>query len=325
MCSVNISNSYANTAKLMKQFPVLNSTPVETAMEQKIQNRLLNGFENWNRGYDTWQAWGDILYTPDSMYNLNSVRLTLKEYQMSQKLGLSAEDIQMGNFQNMIICGDWCAIRYDISSTHRKTGAKRDGTVMEFVRFKDYGGAVGTCVVEGWAGTRGKSTQVMTRFQTEEERAAQQAAWDAVVNAVIPNTDDLEEKYPVKYPTPAHSDLADKMRLAILTDFDHWNQGYDVWAAWADTYYDDDMIYQYEQRKMTLKEYKASVAEESKIRKTTRISFDSMLLSGDWAAIHYRTTVQDAATGAVSADDTMQFLHFAQRGDQVKVIACWTK
>lgn len=44
-----------------------NPTAVTSDLEENIQNRLLTGFENWNRGFDAWKAWGDILYTNDSI------------------------------------------------------------------------------------------------------------------------------------------------------------------------------------------------------------------------------------------------------------------
>jgi len=115
---------------------------------KKIQNRLLTGFENWNRGFDAWKAWGDILYTKDSIYNVHGARLTLAEYQAAMNVTLKQVDIQMGAFHDMVICDDWCAIRYDI--TTNACGRSIPGSVMEFVHFKDYGGDLGTRVVEGW-------------------------------------------------------------------------------------------------------------------------------------------------------------------------------
>lgn len=149
--AVSISDSYDNTEELAAKFPIINSTPIESEMEKNIQNRLLNGFENWNRGYEAWETWGDILYTEGSLYNVHGVKLTLKEYQAAMDAQLKSTDIQMGNFNNMIINDDWAAIRYDISSTARGSQQSSDGSVMEFVHFKDYGNPLGTRVVEGWA------------------------------------------------------------------------------------------------------------------------------------------------------------------------------
>lgn len=47
----------------------------------------------------------------------------------------------------MIICDDYTAIRYD--NTKIIGGKEMPGTVMEFVKFKDYGEELGTRVVEG--------------------------------------------------------------------------------------------------------------------------------------------------------------------------------
>ncbi|WP_194542735.1 nuclear transport factor 2 family protein [Paenibacillus sp. JZ16] len=323
--TVSISDSYDNTEELAATFPIINPTPIETEMEKNIQNRLLNGFENWNRGYEAWEAWGDILYTEDSLYNVHGVKLTLKEYQAAMNEQLKSTDIQMGNFNNMIINDDWAAIRYDISSTARGSQQSSDGSVMEFVHFKDYGDPLGTRVVEGWAGTKGMDFDGLTSFQTDEAKAAQQAALDEIVNAKIPDTTDLETKYPVTYPTPINTDMAKKIKSTILSDFDKWNQGFDAWSDWADTYYDSDLQYHTNSETMTLPEYKDFVKKDAESTDVKRIRFDNMLISGDWAAIHYRITNEDTKTGKKTAGDIMQFLHFAEEGNSLKVIESWTK
>lgn len=61
----------------------------------------------------------------------------------------------------------------------------------------------------------------MTHFQTDEAKAAQQAALDEIVNTKIPNTTDLETKYPVTYPTTVDTDMGKKFKapfIAILID-----------------------------------------------------------------------------------------------------------
>lgn len=323
--TVEFSDSYDNTDVLLEKFPVINPTPVETEIEKKIQNRLLNGFYNYNLGYDAWKAWGDVLYTPDSLYNLHGVHLTLEEYQQSQNIGLQAADLQMGNFNNMLICGDWCAIRYDITSTSYKTGETTPGSVMEFVHFKDYGGDTGTCVVEGWAGTRGADFDSMSYFQTDEEKAAQAASLAETAAYEIPDTDNLEEKYPVLNPTENNSEWEAEIKAAILQDFDNWNKGADAWAEWAQSYYADDYISYADTGGLAKNDYISDVQQAAQTTQTTRLYFDNMLISGDWAAIHYRVTYTDTATGSKEAGDVMQFLHFAKDGDSVKVIESWTK
>ncbi|MGR6545704.1 nuclear transport factor 2 family protein [Paenibacillus tundrae] len=322
---VSISDSYDNTEELAAKFPIINSTPIETAMEKNIQNRLLNGFENWNRGYEAWEAWGDILYTEDSLYNVHGVKLTLKEYQAAMDAQLKSTDIQMGNFNNMIINDDWAAIRYDISSTARDSQQSSDGSVMEFVHFKDYGDSLGTRVVEGWAGTKGADFDALTHFQTDEAKAAQQAALEEILNTEIPDTTDLKTKYPVTYPTTVDTDMANKIQSAIYSDFDAWNQGFDAWSDWADTYYSSDLKYYTNAETMTLHEYKDAVKNDAAATEVKRIRFDNMLISGDWAAIHYRITNEDTKTGEKTAGDVMQFLHFAEENNRLKVIESWTK
>ena len=97
---VEIVNSYDNTQELIQKFPVINSTTVQPGLEVKIQNRLLTGFENWNRGFNAWKEWGNILYTKDSIYNVHGARLTLEHYQQAMDIALKQADIIMGN----IIC-----------------------------------------------------------------------------------------------------------------------------------------------------------------------------------------------------------------------------
>ena len=51
-------------------------------------------FCSWNMGYEAWEHWGEVLYHADSIYNVNGVRMTLGEYQMSQNVSLKKMDIQ---------------------------------------------------------------------------------------------------------------------------------------------------------------------------------------------------------------------------------------
>lgn len=313
--SFEVLNSYDNTEALAQKFPTINPTPVFTQMEKNIQNRLLTGFENWNRGFEAWKAWGEILYTPASLYNVHAVHLTLTEYQNAMKATLRANDIQMGDFKNMVIVDDWCAIHYEIATISRESGEVHPGSVMEFVHFKDYGEDLGTRVVEGWAGTKGKDYAGLGFFQTAEEKEAQKQMMDAIAATVLPATDDLHEKYPVKHPTTVRTQLSAQMRERILQDFESWNQGYDVWARWAEDYYSDALSYNTDAGAVSREAYIASEKDNG----AKRLYFESMLLSGDWAAIHYRT-VTDGDPGS-----RMQFLRFTEEDGVLRVTECWTK
>lgn len=313
--NIQVVNDYNNTEELLKKFPVIHPTPVYTQMEKNIQNRLLTGFENWNRGFDAWKAWGDILYTPDSLYNVHAVHLTLTEYQNSMKATLRANNILMGDFQHMVIVDDWCAIHYAISTINRETGKETPGSVMEFVHFGDMGPELGTRVIEGWAGTKGPDYPMLAYFQTEEERAAQKVLMESVAATIIPDTDDLEQKYPILHPTTVRTEKEKQMKALILQDFEQWNQGYEVWSVWAESYYAEHLAWHRDADTRTRKEYIGCEADN----RAKRLYFDSMLLSGDWAAIHYRT-VENKEAGS-----RMQFLHFEEVGNQLKVTECWTK
>lgn len=259
------------------------------------------------------------------MYNVHSVRMTLKEYQTTSALSFKALNMMMGNFNNMITCGDWAAIRYDISNTNRQTGETYPGSVMEFVYFKDYGEELGARIAEGWAGTKGSDYSQLLRFLTEDEKKAHLAFMDDIVGREIPQTEDLEKKYPVANPTVAHSDLEEAIKTAILKEFDLWNQGCDAWAEGADAFYAKEAVYHTDHAVMNLEEYIASVREASEKTSTTRIYFENMLIGGDWAAVYFRTRIQDKAVGTVEAGSEMKFLHFAPDGDGVKVVECWAK
>ena len=87
-------------------------------------------------------------------------------------VSLKQSKIILGAFYNMVICDDFAAIRYD--DTKIIGGKEHPGTVMEFVKFKDYGEELGTRVVEGWGGTKGSGYDNMILFQGPEERKIQE-------------------------------------------------------------------------------------------------------------------------------------------------------
>ena len=318
-----VSDSYANTEELIRKFPVMNPTAVENGLEKKIQNRLLNGFENWNRGFDAWKAWGDILYTPDSIYNVHGVRLTLPEYQRAMNATLRSNDIQMGAFRNMIINDDWAAIHYDITTINRETGEETPGSVMEFVNFNDYGDQVGTRVVEGWAGTKGPDYQGLVMMLTPEEREAQEQAMKEIAEHEIPSVDVLAVRYPVKYPTAIRTALGREIRQALLLDFESWNRGFDEWEKWGERYVTGDFIYHTDFGDANWKEYHDNARQWMEEKNTKRVYFDNLMVRDNWAAIHYRTV--STVDGRKEAGSFMQFFRFVETEDGVKIAEVWNK
>jgi hypothetical protein len=123
--------------------------------QDQIRDRLKNGFQNWNKGYETWLKWCDTLYEPDAHYNIQlggpQKRITLQQYKDCCKNFMDHYDLNLGAFDNMIVVDDWCAIRYVVYVTNKATGEKFTQHTMEFVKFKDNGGEIGARVIEGWA------------------------------------------------------------------------------------------------------------------------------------------------------------------------------
>ena len=318
-----IVNSYDNTEALSKKFPVEHPTTILPGMETAIQNRLLNGFENWNRGFDAWKAWGDILYTPASMYNVHGVRLTLPEYQQAMHLTLRNNDIQMGKFRNMIVNDDWVAIHYDIATINRETGETKPGSVMEFVQFENYGEGLNTRVVEGWAGTKGKDYEGLLRLLTPEEREAQEQARAEILSREIPEIDVLAVRYPVKHPTSVRTALGREIRQAILLDFDCWNKGYDQWEAWARRTLSEDFVCHTDFGDADREQYLEASRVWFDEKQSKRLYFDNLLVRDNWAAIQYRIVYTE--NGVKEDKSMMQFFRFREEEDGVKLVECWNK
>ena len=318
-----IVNSYDNTEALSKKFPVEHPTTILPGMETAIQNRLLNGFENWNRGFDAWKVWGDILYTPDSMYNVHGVRLTLPEYQQAMNLTLRNNNIFMGKFRNMIVNDDWAAIHYDIRTINRESGESSDGSVMEFVQFENYGDGLDTRVVEGWAGTKDKDYDGLLRLLTPKEREAQEQARADILSREIPEIDVLAVRYPVLHPTSVRTALGREIRQAILLDFDCWNKGFDAWEAWAGRTLADDFVCHTDFGDATREQYLENARQWFEEKDTKRLYFDNLLVRDNWAAIHYRTV--STVNGVKEDKSIMQFFRFREEEDGVKLVECWNK
>lgn len=119
--------------------------------QDKIKDRLQNGFKNWNGGYDAWLEWCNTLYEPDAHYNVYGQRWTLQQYEEAMKKLFEVYDMELGEFYNMLVVDDWCAIRYKVHITNKKTGEKTEQMTMEFVHFKDNPDPTGARVIEGWA------------------------------------------------------------------------------------------------------------------------------------------------------------------------------
>lgn len=52
------------------------------------------------------------MYHPESIYNVNGVRMTLEEYQTAMNMSFKQMDIEMGNVTNMILVEKLCTEEY---------------------------------------------------------------------------------------------------------------------------------------------------------------------------------------------------------------------
>lgn len=324
---VEIVDSYENTEELMKKFPLENPITIQDGIEKNIQNRLLTGFENWNRGYKAWKKWGNILYTNNSIYNVNGVRLTLAQYQKAMDASLKKVNIQLGAFHNMIINGEYTAIFYD--DCQIIDGIAHNGTVMEFVWFKDYGKELKTRVAVGWGGTKGDNFNSMRYFQGDEERMVQDEKIQLLLHYQIPEIKNLAEKYPILYPTEyldKDKDKAKKFIEIILEGFDKWNTDVETYIEWVNKGYTDDALsYGIGGEKRTMEEYKIAMQKLASEQDIKKLYFYNILVRDDWAAIHYQYKTEYLTTNKTDTGDRMQFFKFKEIESNYKIEASWIR
>jgi len=318
---VEIVDSYNNTVELIEKYKVINPTTVNPGIETNIQNRLLTGFENWNRGFKAWKKWGNILYTNESIYNVHGCRLTLAHYQQAMDISLQQANITMGDFHNMLITDNFCAIHYDFLTNGNKS------RVMEFVRFKDYGEPLKTRVSEGWGSTKDDSYYGLINFQGDDEKRVDEQIFN-VKNYRIPSDEtDLKKKYPIKYNTTYSDENADEILNIILQGFDAWNTGIDNYTDFVDKYYDpnaNSSSLNGTDRNMTA--YKEDMKDLFNKYEIKKKYFDNILIRENWAALHYRYTRENKANpGDIYVGDRMQFLKFDKKGDRLIIVNSWTQ
>ena len=134
---------------------IKNTMQANSELEKAIRDRIETGFKNWNGGYDGWLEWCNTLYEPDAHYNIpfegSQKRCTLEEYKAMMGQLFQHFTMELGEYDNMIIKDNWCAIRYTVKVKNLHTGKEILQHTMEFVEFKDNGDERGVRVVEGWA------------------------------------------------------------------------------------------------------------------------------------------------------------------------------
>ena len=122
------------------------------SLQDRMRERVRDGMESMNRGYEAWLKQCAITYEPDAHYNVFGRRIPLREYQDAVRQQYSVRDIKLGEMYNMLTDNDWLAMRYSLLFTNKETGEESQEMYMEFVHFKDNPQPIGARVIEGWVG-----------------------------------------------------------------------------------------------------------------------------------------------------------------------------
>ena len=237
---------------------------------------------------------------------------------------LKRVNIQLGDFYNMVICGEYTGIFYD--STHIRDGEEKNVTVMEFVRFKEYGEGLGTRVVVGWGGTKGDGYNSMINFQGDHEKMVQGEINNLLMNYEVPTTGTLREKYPILYPVEyLETEKANKFIDIIMEGFDKWNTGINDYIAWlSQGYTSDAKSYGLNGEERNMATYESAMRTLAGEKTIKKLYFDNILVRDNWAAIHYRYRSITTDTNEKYVGDRMQFLKFKEVEDNsYKIEATW--
>ena len=245
---------------------------------------------------------------------------------------LKKTNILMGDFHNMLICGEYTAIYYDIITMYGDR--KNPGTVMEFVKFKDYGKKLGTRVVEGWGGTNDTSYSGMLNFQGPDEKAFQEKQIKEMLEYKLPETDNLKEKYIIKNPSTYIEDYANELLNIILLGFDKWNNylneddNHKSYEKWLDDNFDENAVFcSLKGENRTKAKYKVEIKELFKKYDIKKIFSDNVLIRDKWVGLHYRftNTTLKLDNNVKTVGDRMQFLQFEKKDNVWKIIASFIK
>lgn len=173
-------------------------------------------------------------------------------------------------------------------------------------------------------GTKSDNYENMILFQGPEEKKIQEEQNEYMLNYEIPETDDLEKKYPIIYPTNYIDSSAKDILHLILKGFDSWNQGIDSYIKWTYEGYDSEAESTgIDHEKRTMSEYRRAMRALVKKENIKKLYFDNILIRDNWAALHYRYTSEDLKTGVKRCGDRMQFLHFSNNKNGVKIYSSW--
>ena len=227
-------------------------------------------------------------------------------------VSLKQATIIMGDFHNMLIIDNFCAIHYDFISNGKKS------KVMEFVQF-DEKPEHGTYVYEGWGSTKDDSYYGLKYFQADKEKGEEETQINDLLSYQIPSNGDLKSKYQIKYTTTYTAEEEKKLEI-ILEGFDNWNKGIEAYKTWVDKAYDKNAKSSgLNEIERTMDEYKEEMEQLCNEKTIKKLKFDNVLIREDWAAIHYRYRIEEQNY----VGDRMQFLKFQEKDGALKIVASW--
>ena len=224
---------------------------------------------------------------------------------------LGKMSIAMGNFNNMLIVGNYCAIYYDIII------GKNRGTTMEFVQFTDYGTPEkpDVRVVEGWGGVKDDTYYNSLARQGSAEKQVEEEQNNFLLSY------NPEGSFFIKYPTNNNDSRG--FTDIILEGFDEWNKGKDTYLDLVDKYFHENVTSKYGNTERNMTQYKAGINKLFDEQNITKLYLDNLLVRDDWVAIHYRYRSIDKQNTKVKIGDRMEFFKFDK--EELKIVGNWIK
>lgn len=126
------------------------STTDNYRFRESIRSRIQEGFTCLNRNYQAWLAWHDTMYDPNAHCNLYDQRFSLQQYKDIVGRFFLDFDIVLGDFTSLLVQNDWCAFRYTVNVTNRKTRIETKQNMMEFIHFGKDCQAADSRIIESW-------------------------------------------------------------------------------------------------------------------------------------------------------------------------------
>lgn len=106
--------------------------PNET-LSQKITNRLIIAWGEWQPDYEGWLRWSGDLYCKDSVINAIGGEQLFSDYQASMRLQREACSMDMGPIEQSIVENNVIALVYHMYLTPKQPGSPTfDMIVTEF-------------------------------------------------------------------------------------------------------------------------------------------------------------------------------------------------